>query len=116
MEKDWVTENPLVLVESIFVIDEQKPQVAFTNATQTTAKVGDVITLPDIVVRDNVTETENLRVVSGVFNPNGRFYLFEGKENAIKCTYAGEYKFIVMVFDEQGNMSSVTHTITVTNK
>ena len=116
VEKDWVTENPLVLVESIFVIDEQKPQVAFTNATQTTAKVGDVITLPDIVVRDNVTETENLRVVSGVFNPNGRFYLFEGKENAIKCTYAGEYKFIVMVFDEQGNMSSVTHTITVTNK
>lgn len=114
VEEDWVKQNSLVLDQYVYVIDEQKPQVAFTNATQTTAKVGDVITLPDIVCRDNYTATENLRIVSGVFNPYGKFYLFEGNENAIRCKYAGEYTFIVMVFDEQGNMRSVTHTVTVT--
>ena len=116
VEEDWVTENPLVLSEAIFVIDEQKPQVAFTNATQTTAKVGDVITLPSIVYRDNVSLTENIRVVAGVYNPLGRYYFFQDKENAIKCAYEGTYKFIVMVFDEQGNMSSITHTVTVTKE
>lgn len=114
VEEDWVRENAINLSYYVSVIDEQKPKVSFVNATQTTAKVGDVITLPKIVCQDNVTATEDLRIVSGVFNPYGRFYLFEGNQNAIRCSYEGEYKFIVMVFDEQGNMRSVTHTIAVT--
>lgn len=116
VEKDWVAENPLSLVKSIFVVDEVAPQAKFINATKTTAKVGDVITMPDVVYKDNVTANENMRVQRGVFNPNGTLYLFEEGENAIKCAYAGKYMFIAMVLDEYGNTATVTHTVTVTAK
>lgn len=116
VEKDWVTANPLNVTKSVFVVDEVAPQVRFTNATQTTAKVGDVITCPDVVFQDNVTANEDMLVVRGVFTALGQYMMFEDGENAIKCSYAGDYKFIVMVYDAFGNMSSVTHTITVTAK
>ena len=116
VEEDWIAQNTLSLVKSVFVIDETAPQVKFVNATQTTAKVGDVITLPDFVYQDNVTANENMHVTISVINPYGRVYLFEEGENAIKCLYAGAYKFIVMVMDEHGNMTYATHTVTVTVK
>ncbi len=115
-EKNWVVSNPLQISRAVFVVDETAPQVIFTNATQTTAKVGDTLVCPDVAFRDNLTTEENMRIVKGVYNPYGRFTLFRGEENAIQCAYAGEYKFIVMVFDEFGNMDSVTHTITVEEK
>ena len=113
-EKDWVKVNKLEMVKAVFVIDEAAPQVAFTNATQTTAKVGDTISCPDVVYKDNVTKNEDMHIVSGVYNPYGKFFLFEEGQNAIKCINEGEYMFIVMVFDEFGNMNSVRHKITVT--
>ncbi len=112
-EKDWVASNKLDISKAVFVVDKVAPQVAFINATQTTATVGDVLVCPDVAYRDNLTVEENMRVVKGVYNPYGKYTLFQGEENAIKCAYAGEYKFIVMVFDEFGNMTSVTHTVTV---
>lgn len=114
VEQDWVVENALNLVKSIFVIDEVAPQAAFVNATQTTAKVGDTIVMPDVVYQDNITLNENMQVERGVYSPTGTFYLFKDGENAIKCAYAGEYKFIAIVMDEFGNMKSVTHVVTVT--
>ena len=116
VEKDWVVSNPMNITESVYVVDETAPQVAFKNATQTTAEVGDVIVCPDVIFQDNYATEETVRIVTGVYNPNGKFFLFEGEENAIKCAFVGEYKFIAMVFDEFGNMNSVTHTITVTAK
>ena len=113
-EKDWVTENAIPLVKSIFVIDEIAPQAAFINATQTTAKVGDVITMPELVYQDNITTNEKMVVERGVYSPTGKLYLFKEGENAIKCAYAGKYKFIANVLDEFGNMKSVTHVVTVT--
>lgn len=113
-EEDWVVKNALLLQESVFVIDEAAPQLKFINATQTTAKVGDVIVIPDFVFQDNITANENIRVVRGVFNPYGRLSYFKENENAIKCSYAGEYTFIVLVMDEFGNAVSVQHTVTVT--
>lgn len=114
MEKDWVTENVLVQEKSIFVIDETPPQAKFASGAQTTAKVGDVITLPKLLVKDDITPTENIRIVAGVYNPNGRYIRFEDGENAIRCAYAGEYTFYVMVFDEYNNMTVAKHVITVT--
>lgn len=114
VEEDWVAENVFSLVKTILVIDESAPQAKFINATQTTAKVGEIITLPDVVFRDNTTANENLTVITGVFNPSGKFYLFTGNENSIQCLYTGEYTFIAMVSDEFGNMTTVTHVVTVT--
>ena len=116
VEKDWVVSNPLNITESVYVVDEKAPQVAFKNATQTTAEVGDIIVCPDVVYQDDITEEENMHVVMGVVNPYGRLYLFKEGENAIECKYEGEYRFIVMVSDERGNSTSITHTITVTAK
>ena len=116
VEKDWVTENPIEIVKAVFVVDETAPQAKFTNATQTTAKVGDIITMPTLVYQDNITTNEDMTVVRGVYNPLSTLYFFQNSENAIKCSYAGEYKFIVMVLDEFGNMTSLTHTVTVVEK
>ncbi|MBO5737390.1 MAG: hypothetical protein J6S04_06235, partial [Clostridia bacterium] len=113
-EEDWVAKNTLSLVKAIFVIDEEEPQVKFVNATQTTAKVGEIITMPKYIFQDNITANENITIVSSVINPYGRVYYFGAGQNAIKCLYAGEYRFIVMVMDEQGNMAYATHTVTVT--
>ncbi|MBR2321468.1 MAG: hypothetical protein IKA57_04965, partial [Clostridia bacterium] len=113
-EKDWVAENVLVQEKSILVIDEKPPQAKFADGAQTTAKVGDVIAIPKLLVKDDVTATENIRIVAGVYNPNGRYLRFKDGENAIKCAYEGEYTFFMMVFDEYGNMTSVKHTVTVT--
>ena len=115
-EEGWVAKNTLSLVKAIFVIDEEEPQVKFVNATQTTAKVGDIVTMPKYIFQDNITANENMTIVASVINPYGRTYYFKEGENAIKCLYAGEYKFILMVMDEQGNMAYVTHTVTVTAK
>jgi hypothetical protein len=112
-EKDWVVTNALNLVKSVFVVDETEPKVKFINATKTTAKVGDVIVLPDFAMSDNVSANENMVVITGVYTPNGQFIRFKNDENAIKCAYVGTYKFIVMVMDEFGNMDSVTHSVTV---
>ena len=114
MEKDWVKENVLVQEKSILVIDEKPPQAKFEDGAQTTAKVGDVIAIPKLLVKDDVTATENIRIVAGVYNPNGRYIRFKDGENAIKCAYEGEYTFFIMVFDAYGNMTSVKHTVTVT--
>ncbi|MBR4943587.1 MAG: hypothetical protein IKZ28_06100, partial [Clostridia bacterium] len=92
------------------------PQVKFINATQTTAKVGDIITLPNYIFQDNHTENEKMTIVASVINPYGRVYYFEEGYNAIKCLYAGEYRFILMVMDEQGNMAYATHTVVVKAK
>ena len=113
-EEDWVAENPLSLVKTFFVIDEVAPQVKFINATQTTAKVGDVIVMPDLVYQDNITSADQLNVVRGVFSPSGRYIRFADGENAIQCLYKGEYRFYAMVMDAFGNMASVMHVVTVT--
>ena len=113
-EKDWVAKNTLSLVKAIFVVDEEEPQVKFVSGAQTTAKVGEIITMPKYIFQDNITANENITIVSSVINPYGRVYYFTKGQNAIKCLYAGEYKFIVMVMDEHGNMAYATHTITVT--
>jgi hypothetical protein len=113
VEKGWVASNKVEIPKAVFVVDGVAPQVVFVNATQTVAKVGDTLVCPDVAFRDNYSAEETIRVVKGVYNPYGKFFLFTGEENSIQCINEGEYKFIVMVFDEFGNMSSVTHTITV---
>jgi hypothetical protein len=113
-EVDWVAKNTLSLAKYIFVIDEEEPQVRFLSGAQTTAKVGEVVTLPKYIYQDNLTANENMTIVASVTNPYGRVYFFREGENAIKCLYEGEYKFLVMVLDEYGNMAYVTHTVMVT--
>ena len=115
-EEDWVAKNTLSLVKSIFVIDEEAPQVKFTNTSKTTAKVGEVVVIPNYIFQDNISAKENITIVASVINPYGRVYYFKDGENAIKCLYAGEYKFIVMAMDEHGNTTTITHTVTVSAK
>ena len=112
-EEDWVAQNVLSMVKTVFVIDEAAPQVQFVGEKQTTAKVGDTVSIPTFVYQDNVSANENMIVTVSVLNPYGRMYRFEEGETAIKCIYEGEYKFIIMVMDEHGNMSYLTHTVTV---
>lgn len=114
VEKDWVAENKFSLINTIFVIDEIRPQAVFLNAVQTTAKVGDLLVMPDVAVRDNVSAEENITVSRGVLCPNGKYWRFDDGQNAIQCLQEGDYVFSAQVFDERGNMTVIKHTITVT--
>lgn len=114
-EENWIAENELPISNAIFVIDEIAPKIRFKNAVVTTAKVGDVIVLPDFECKDNLTAAEDLSVLKGVVSPNGRTYILRGDDNSIQCSMKGTYKFIVLVTDEFGNASSITHVVTVTD-
>ncbi len=114
VETDWVGENKFSLVNTIFVIDAIRPQAVFLNATQTTAKVGDTLVMPDVAVRDNVSAVENISITRGVLCPNGKYWRFASNKNAIKCTQEGDYVFSAYVYDERGNYTVIKHTITVT--
>ncbi len=114
VETNWLSQNKLVLINTIFVVDGIRPQAVFLNAVQTTAKVGDTLVMPDVAVRDNVTPVEKISVQRGVLCPNGKYWRFADNENAIKCTQVGDYVFSAYVYDERGNYTVIKHTITVT--
>jgi hypothetical protein len=98
---------------TVNVLDDVAPNVKLKNDFKSTAKVGDVLVVPDVSVSDNVTETKDLIVLKQVTAPNGKTTNFTDGSNAIKCSQVGKYVFRIMVIDEAGNMTVIEHTIDV---
>ena len=76
----------------------------------TAAKAGEVYTLPEITVTDNVDESPLWYVI--VYNPR------TGERNAVtdgsySFSEAGEYRIIVCATDKAGNVANVSVTVTV---
>ncbi len=106
--------NETVLPYTINVDDEVAPEVTFTSTFTDTAKVGDVLVMPDFTVTDNITAAENIVIVKYVYTPSGRTLLLDGKANSITAAQAGTYEFRIYVSDEAGNMQLIRKTVTVT--
>lgn len=98
------------------VIDMIAPEIKFSHAYETEAKVGDVLCIPNFTVADNITATENIALLRYVIDPSGTMLTLPASSNSVKASVAGEYTFLVMALDESGNICSEKWTVTVTTE
>lgn len=96
------------------VDDDAAPEIEFSGDFVSTAKVGDVLIIPDFTVSDNITAAENIVVTKYVLTPNGVLVTLSGASNSIRTATAGEYEFRIIAMDEAGNITMVRKAITVT--
>lgn len=99
---------------NVTVEDEIAPEIKFSGAAVGTAKVGDLIAIPDFTVTDNLSATENITVMKYVLNPNGELITIPANSNSIRCSKAGLYEFRIMAVDEAGNVKIERLSVTVT--
>ena len=81
------------------VPDDLPPTIKFTNNGTKTAKVGDVIVMPDFTVSDNLTPSGRILVWKYVINPYGQLVELEGDANSVIARIKGEYTFVVYAQD-----------------
>ena len=97
----------------INVVDMEAPEITFHDNFQTSAKVGDVLVIPDFTVSDNLSEAEEIIVAKYACNPFGGIVkLLNG--NSIKVDYAGVYELRIIAIDKIGNVKMIQVYITVT--
>ena len=108
------TPNKTNFTYAITIEDDVKPVITFKHGFATTAKVGDVIVLPDFTVTDNVSATDNIVVTKYCLTSNGYLIVLDGDANSVKVAYEGTYEFRVIATDEKGNKQMVRHEIVVT--
>ncbi len=105
--------NETALLYTINVDDEIPPEISFTSSFADTAKVGDVLVLPDFAASDNITPAQELAVIKYVYTPSGRLVLLEGASNSIVASQAGVYEFRLYVSDASGNLKLIRKAVTV---
>ena len=113
-EEGWETNNSFSLSYIFYVMDEIPPTIEFIGEFQTTAKLGDTLSIPDFAVSDNHSAAENITVIKTVYNPLGKLIMLSGDTNGVICQYVGEYEFRIMVVDEAGNTTLYRAIVTVT--
>ena len=91
------------------VIDKEPPEIT-VEAPQSTAKVGQTITLPKATATDNATADVKVRVY--VYYPDGHTQEITGE--SFVATMAGTYKVTYLAMDELINTTFKTFVITVT--
>ena len=97
--------NEAIFRYAVNVEDGTAPVFAFDGELVSEAKVGEVITLPDYTVTDNVTAAEEIVVTQYVLTPNGMLLVLQG--NAFRPAYEGVYEFRLIAMDSYGNMQMV---------
>lgn len=92
------------------VSDDVSPVIKSEKGVKTSAKVGEVYTLPEIKVTDNVDESPLWYVV--IYNPKTgeRKVVTDG---TYSFSVAGEYRIIVCAADKAGNVTNVGVTVNV---
>lgn len=98
----------------IHVNDDVEPKITFSGKLEKKAKVGDVVSIPNYTLSDNITAKENLTVMQYVFCPNGVLLTIPESSNAITTKEAGKYEFMILVMDEAQTLCNKTWTVTVT--
>jgi hypothetical protein len=113
---DWANNNG-VTKYSVNVFDQKAPKVSFKNTWVTTAKVGDALVLPELVISDNYSTESELSVYRMVRNPYDVLTVFgtdtPGVAYRFTFKYKGDYKFIFVVTDAAGNQTYLEHVVTV---
>lgn len=112
-EANWKYANESYFEYTITVADGEAPTITFEDSFKTSLKVGDMLVIPKYTVSDNYTKEENITVMITVINPEGMPIHLYGNENGIRCQYTGEYKVIIYVYDEMGNLTTFETSVTV---
>ena len=112
-EINWGDQEAQFLVV-VKINDEVAPTIRFKTSPSTQIKLGESIILPEVVVSDNLTEKENLTVITQILTASGRQYVLKGNYNAFTPAYVGEYRIVMSVMDEFGNAGSIAYVVTVT--
>ena len=97
----------------ILVVDDEPPALSFHSKYVEEAHVGDILCVPDYDVKDNITVMENIAVIKAVVVPNGTMLYLPASSNSVVASEEGEYEFIVMALDENGNLCSESWTVAV---
>ena len=108
------TPNVQKYTYAITIEDDVKPVISFKHGFKTTAKVGDVIILPDFTVSVNVTAADTNVVNKYCLTSNGYPIVLDGNANSVKVAYPGVYEFRVIATDEKGNKQMLRQQIVVT--
>ena len=103
--------NPITLTYALTVRDEVAPTITWNSAFATTLKVGETFVVPEYTVSDNHTAASAIQVYVYVETPKHQLLMLPG--NSIRMTQEGEYLVRVMAVDEEGNIASETHVVTV---
>ena len=93
------------------VKDTEAPTVAFFGNYTTNANVGDIVTLANVEVSDNVDGAESLVITVFVKDAEGRDYLV--KDGKLSMKKAGRYTILYRVTDSSSNWTLLTYDIIV---
>jgi hypothetical protein len=104
------TRTPFVIT----VFDAQAPIASFRTTPVSTVKVGENIIIPDVIVSDNVTSKENIMINYYIVSATGRVIRLTEGYNGMKTKYVGTYQIRVLVYDEAGNITLLSHDVVVT--
>ena len=99
------TNKTRTIVASIRVSDETAPELTLKKAIPVSHKVGDKITLPELILTENVTNTEKLVTWVTVIHPNG---VMTYEKDAVELKEEGVYEIRFQAMDEAGNITFVT--------
>jgi len=103
--------NPVSLMYTLTVSDEVAPKLSWKGEFAKTAKVGDVVIVPDYEVTDNHNVADEIVVRVFVETPAHQLFMLPG--NSIKVTHVGTYQFRVIAVDASGNVTTAPYEMTV---
>lgn len=109
----WKASNQGYYEYTISVVDGERPSLEFKGEWKTQLKTGETLVIPEYIVADNFTAAEKIAVVKMIINPKGMPIYLYGDTNAVVCEYAGDYRVYIYVYDEMGNVTEYTTTVTV---
>ncbi|MBP3423246.1 MAG: hypothetical protein J6K86_05730 [Clostridia bacterium] len=132
---DWAGEEG-VSTYAVNIFDQRAPKLSIKGEWSATAKVGDVVVLPEVEIRDDSSSFYEISVYRMVRNPfdvltvfgYDRVFVEEGldtpstaddksywkyTEYSFTFKYVGEYKFIIVAADAAGNQTYIEYVVTV---
>ena len=99
----------------VYVEDCKAPVVSFvdgsTNGGVLTMSQGQTHLIKALALQDDVSASENIKVVMSVFGPSYRFV--DVKDGAFELTEKGTYTVVYDCYDEAGNMTCVSYRVNV---
>ena len=88
-------------------------KLTFKSNIVSGAKLGDKVVIPQVIVSDNVSAVENIKVQYFVMTPSGKMVELTDGIRTFEPTTVGKYQVLIMVVDEAGNITSLKHTVMV---
>ena len=111
--KDSFSGRTTNLVYNINVEDSEGPVITFSSPFETTAKVGDVLVIPNYTLSDNLDDASAIISMNSCMVPGGEIVEMLNS-NSIIATRAGVYQLRVFAMDTMGNITLFRINVVVT--